>query len=411
MPFKQAVSNHSRPLLVKVPGSKSLTNRALALAALAQGVSRLTNSVKSDDTNFMANGLRQLGVRIQEPRKSEFLVEGRGGQFQKPARALFLGNAGTAVRFLTGLSALASFPITIRGNSQMQRRPLKDLTTALATLGCRIKFLRQAGYPPLTIRGCKLAAKRVAISGAVSSQFISALAFILPFCAKEIQLVVKGNFVSQQYFALTLALQRNFGVCARQIGPQTWGYKSQAYRAAKIAIEPDASSATYFWAAEALTGRKILIEDLPTKSLQPDFASRQLFQIFPRSCGEVSAQNFPDAIPTLAVVAAYARGPTRFIQLKNLRVKECDRVAALVENLNLLKPGLARATKTTLTVFGDPQLRPARPVRIRTQADHRIAMSFALVNLRGGKTLIDQPDCVRKSFPNFWPEFQKIFGR
>lgn len=385
-------------------------NRALILAALASGESRITKSVKADDTNFMAAGLKQLGVKIREPSPTEFLVTGCQGKFQVPKKPLFLGNAGTAVRFLTGVSLLVPGQVIIDGNAKMCNRPIQDLVDALQNLNCQIKFLKKTGCPPLLIQGGgpKFSQKIITISGKVSSQFISALAFVLPFCQDKINLQVTDKFVSQPYFDLTLDLQKKFGAKIKQIAKQTWEFRQAPYQATDLQIEPDASSATYFWAAAALTDQKIKLSNFPPKSRQPDLAVKNLLKKFPQNFGLVSAQKFPDAIPTLAVVAAFAQGATHFTDLQNLRVKECDRVAALAKNLNNLKPGLAKATQTTLTVFGDPQLKPRQPIPIQTFADHRIAMSFALINLRGGRIILDDPKCVSKSFPDFWPELSKV---
>jgi len=394
---------------VALPGSKSITNRALLLAALADGTSTITGALKSDDTKYMAAALGQLGVRIEEPDASSFIVHGVGGHFGESAEPLYLGNAGTAVRFLTAASCLVVGETRITGDENMQRRPIANLTSALEQLSVKIETTD--GCPPLTITSTgKLTGYSVQVAGNISSQYVSALLMTLPYAAdRETELLVAGGLASIGYVSITTAVMAAFGVTPLASGTERWIVPKKHYRSTNYAVEPDASAATYFWAAERLTNGIITLGNAPQAWIQPDADSRAIMDRFPHAFGTVDGSHFPDAIPTLAVLAAFADGQTRFTGIANLRVKECDRIVAIVTELNKIQPGIAEEDGDDIIIHGNKNLvKTGQPTEIHTYDDHRIAMAFSLVGLKIPGIHITGSDCVSKSFPDYWGVLQKL---
>ncbi|HEV7278162.1 MAG TPA: 3-phosphoshikimate 1-carboxyvinyltransferase [Devosiaceae bacterium] len=396
-----------RPLMGRVtpPGSKSITNRALLLAALARGTSRLSGALKSQDTALMAAALRQMGVTIEEPGDTSFVVTGTG-RLLAPAAPLLLGNAGTATRFLTAAAALVDGTVLVDGDAHMRKRPIGPLVRALNSLG--IAAAAPSGCPPVTIRGeGNFGAGRVEIDGGLSSQYVSALLMAAPFGEGTIEIALTGKHLDARgYVDLTLSAMRAFGAVVEQAEDMVWRVQPTGYSATDFAIEPDASAATYLWAAAALTGGKVDIGVPVDVFTQPDARAASFIAMFPELPAEIDGSQMQDAVPTLAVLAAFNRTPVRFTGIANLRVKECDRVSALATELNRIRQGLAREEGDDLLVFGDARLADVADrnhlTLIETYADHRIAMSFALAGLRiGGITILD-PDCVGKTYPAYW---------
>ena len=393
-----------RPLTGRVapPGSKSITNRALLLAALARGASRLTGALKSDDTRHMADALRAMGVRIDEPDATTFVVTG-DGRLRAPAKPLFLGNAGTATRFLTAAVALVEGDVIVDGDAHMRKRPIKPLLQALASLG--VKTDAATGCPPVTVHGQGgFPAGAVTIDASLSSQYVSAL-LMAAACAKGVvEVALTGPDIGARgYVDLTLAAMRAFGASAQAVTPSAWHVDPTGYRAADFTIEPDASAATYLWAAEKLTGGAIDLGTPAKAFTQPDARAYDMIATFPEMPASIDGSQMQDAVPTLAVLAAFNAAPVRFVGIANLRVKECDRVAALNEGLNRIRPGLSREEGDDLVVSGDPKLAGgAVSASIGTHADHRIAMSFALAALRIEGIAIEDPECVGKTYPGYW---------
>ncbi|MDQ7986486.1 3-phosphoshikimate 1-carboxyvinyltransferase [Pseudomonas sp. G34] len=385
---------------VTLPGSKSITNRALLLAALADGQSRLTGALKSDDTMHMAEALRRMGVGIEEPDDTTYMVTGTGG-LTVPDGPLFLGNAGTAMRFLTAVSVLAHGTVVLTGDAYMQTRPIQALVDALAHAGVTITATN--GSPPVRIEGAgRLDVKRFEIDGQLSSQFVSAL-LMLAACGEEpIEVRLTGNEIGARgYIDITLACMRAFGAEAVQVAKQTWRVSPGGYTAGDIVIEPDASAATYLWAMEALTSGHIALGNQALT--QPDAAAYPLIRSFPQMPRSINGSQMQDAVPTLAVLAAFNEWPVRFTGVANLRVKECDRLQALHAGLNAISPGLATLENDDLIIDARPQLAGTRVgTLVETHGDHRMAMSFALAGLRVGGVLIRDPGCVAKTFPGYW---------
>lgn len=401
---------HDGPLIGKVvlPGSKSVTNRALLVAALARGQSRLTGILRSDDTRYMMTALRQMGVGITEEDETTVTVAGQGG-LSVPDAPLFLGNAGTAMRFLTASVALVKGPVTLTGDAHMQKRPIEPLLETLRAMG--IDARAATGCPPVRINGTGgFDAHDIAVSGALSSQYISAIMMLAAMGTSLASLhILGGRIGAVGYLHITAAVMRAFGAevgfpAADRIEIAPTGYRATAY-----AVEPDASAATYLWAAAALTGGRIDIGTTPEAMNQPDVAAHALIRRFPDMPAEIEGAQMQDAIPTLAILAAFNRTPVRFTGIANLRVKECDRIAALHEGLTRVRGDLATVEGDDLLVSGDPALAgQSLPARIDSHADHRIAMSFALMGLRVHGIEIEDPLCVSKTFPDYWTVLRSL---
>lgn len=384
------------------PGSKSITNRALLLAALGAGTSRLTGALKSKDTALMATALRQTGVSVEEPDATSFVVTS-SGRLAAPDAPLMLGNAGTAVRFLTAAVATIEGIVVVDGDEHMRKRPIGPLVEALRSLG--IEAEAPSGCPPVTIRGNgNFGAGRVEIDGGLSSQYVSALLMAAPLGSGPVEVALTGKDLDARgYVNLTLAAMRAFGARVEQVDEMTWRIEPTGYRAADFHVEPDASAATYLWAAEVLTGGDIDLGVPMDAFTQPDAEASRFIRMFPRLPAVIDGSQMQDAVPTLAVLAALNETLVRFVGIANLRVKECDRIAALSTELNRIRPGLAREEGDDLVVASDPGLAgQTLPTSIETYSDHRIAMAFALAGLKiGGITILD-PDCVGKTYPGYW---------
>ena len=393
---------------VELPGSKSITNRALLLAALSEGVSHLTGALKSDDTLYMAAALRLLGVGIEEPTATSFVVTG-SGRLAVSAEPLFLGNAGTAVRFLTAVAPYVPGEVVLNGDRHMQKRPIAPLVTALSSLGAEVSA--PTGCPPVTVQGKgHLSGGRVTIDAGLSSQYVSAVLMAAGRADAPVDVVLQGSGLDARgYVDLTVAAMKAFGGKVEQDGPMSWRVLSAPYRATDFRIEPDASAATYLWAAAVLTGGKIDIGLAPDAFSQPDAKAYEMIAQFPHMPAQIDGSQMQDAVPTLAVLAAFNATPVRFVGIHNLRVKECDRISAVSTELNRIRAGLAREESDDLIVNGDPSLAgQSLPTRIETYSDHRIAMAFALAGLKISDITILNPACVGKTYPGYWDALRSL---
>jgi 3-phosphoshikimate 1-carboxyvinyltransferase len=404
LPPALAIAPPNRPLVGRVspPGSKSITNRALLLAALANGTSRLTGALKSKDTTLMAAALRQMGVTVDEPDATSFVVTSTG-RLQQPAGPLFLGNAGTATRFLTAAVATVDGAVIVDGDEEMRLRPIGPLVAALRSLG--IDAICPTGCPPVTIHGNgSFGSGRVEIDAGLSSQYVSALLMAAPLGHGAITVALTGTEIGARgYVDLTLAAMRAFGAEVEQLDAGTWRVEPSGYIATDFLIEPDASAATYLWGIEALTGGRIDLGVAADAFTQPDAAAQAVIAQFPNMPAVIDGSQMQDAVPTLAVLAAFNNHPVRFVGIANLRVKETDRIRAVANELNRILPGLGTEEGDDLVVASDPNLAArSRPARIETYHDHRIAMSFALAGLKlPGITILD-PACTGKTYPEYW---------
>ncbi len=387
---------------VAPPGSKSITNRVLLLAALASGTSRITGALKSLDTKLMAAALRDMGVTVDEPDATSFIVTSTG-RLDPPAGALYLGNAGTAMRFLTAAVALVDGTVVVDGDAHMRKRPIGPLVAALRSVG--IDCSDADGYPPVTVHGTgRFGSGRIEIDGSLSSQYVSALLMAAACGTGPVDVALTGSDIGARgYVDLTVAAMAAFGATVTKRDDVTWRVEPTGYRAADIHVEPDASAATYLWAAAALTGGAIDLGTAPEAFTQPDAKAAALIAAFPHLPATIDGSQMQDAVPTLAVLAAFNATPVRFTGIANLRVKECDRIRALSTELARIRPGLAHEEGDDLVVAADPGLAgQTLPTEIETYSDHRIAMSFALAGLKiGGITILD-PDCTGKTYPAYW---------
>lgn len=399
------VALHGR---VAPPGSKSITNRALLLAALAKGTSRLTGALKSDDTRHMSEALRQMGVTVDEPDATTFVVTS-SGRLQQPEAPLFLGNAGTAVRFLTAAVATVDGAVTLTGDTYMQKRPIGPLLETLSANGIQVEA--PSGCPPVTVTGQgRLTARRFEVDAGLSSQYVSALLMLAALGSEPVDVALRGSDIGARgYVDLTVEAMRAFGAQVEQLDAATWRVAPTRYVARDYFIEPDASAATYLWAAQALTGGTIDLGVADDAFTQPDAKALDHIATFPRLPAVIDGSQMQDAIPTLAVLAAFNETPVRFVGLANLRVKECDRVAALHDGLNAIRAGLASVEGDDLLVAADPALAGTRTdAVIETHADHRIAMCFALAGLKVAGIRILDPECVGKTYPEYWNALRSL---
>lgn len=388
---------------VEPPGSKSITNRALLLAGLAKGKSRLTGALKSDDTLYMAEALRAMGVKVTEPDATTFVVEGTG-VLQQPEKPLFLGNAGTATRFLTAAAALVDGAVIIDGDEHMRKRPIMPLVEALRALG--VEADAPTGCPPVTVRGKGMGFPKgsVTIDANLSSQYVSALLMAAACGDKPVDIILKGEEIGAKgYIDLTTSAMEAFGAKVERVSNAIWRVHPTGYTATDFHIEPDASAATYLWGAELLTGGAIDIGTPADRFTQPDAKAYEVMAQFPHLPAEIDGSQMQDAIPTIAVLAAFNETPVRFVGIANLRVKECDRIRAVSLGLNEIRNGLAHEEGDDLIVHADPALAGQTvDASIDTFADHRIAMSFALAALKIGGIAIQNPACVGKTYPGYW---------
>ena len=401
---------------LRVPGSKSLTNRALPIAALADGESRIEGALASDDTRVMRNALVALGARI-ECDGDVFTVSGTGGRLVAPDAPLAVESSGTSARFLTATATLAPGPVTLDGSPRMRERPIEDLVRALAELGAEVEIRGADGGLPVRVRGGGLPGGEATIDARLSSQFVSAVLLAAPYARKDVTLAfLHGELVSRPYVELTIGAMRAFGAEVAWAGAGALRVAAgHPYRARSYVVEPDASAAAYPFCAAAIAGGKVRVEGIPAESAQADFALldalAQMGCQVVRGPGyaevrgpadrlrgiEIDMNAMPDAVLALAVVALFAEGPTRIHNVANLRLKETDRLAALESELRRLGAG-ARAGADSLIV--EPGT--LHGAEIATYGDHRMAMAFALAGLRVPGVLILEPGCVSKTWPDYF---------
>ena len=411
--------------VIEVPGSKSLTQRALIAASLARGTSRLLGPLESEDTHYSSAALRQMGIAMDQGK--EWLVHGNGGMIQPSAEPIFLGNNGTATRFLTSFAALGNSRYIIDGDPRMHQRPIGPLMSALQGWGVDIVATRGTGCPPLAINGKGLAGGTTILPEGKSSQYLSSLLLVAPYAKTPAVLKVEGEVLSKPYVAMTLSVMDAFGIrveCTPDFSFFT--IPQGSYRAREYRIEGDASNASYFWAAAAVTGGRVTVNNVPVPSLQGDAMLVPLLgrmgcevirsgngitlQGTPRLEGiRVDMGDMPDVVPTLAVVAAFAHGTTVIENIAHLRIKECDRLSAMVTELTKLGVKVEEQD-AAMIIHGEGGM-GLRGAAIETYADHRMAMSLAVAGLRIPGVRITGEECVAKSFPDFWQRFALLASK
>lgn len=384
---------------LKMPGSKSITNRALLASALSKGKSIIKNALDSDDTAVMIAALRNLGIKIKKS-KNTLLVS--GGTLKRFKKTIHCGNSGTTIRFLASVLASQPFESALTGDKRMRSRPIQDLTDALNQLGAKVTT--KNGFPPIKISK-PICGNECFIKGNVSSQFLSGLLLAAPLAKTPVIINIKGELISKPYVDLTIDVMKRFGVKVKREGYRRFFIKApQKYSAREFFIEGDASSATYFWGISALSGKKIEITNIPKNSLQPDARILEKIQNL-KFKSRINCADFPDGAMTLAVLCAFLKGKIRLTGLSNLRVKECDRLRALATELN--KIGCkTKELKDGLKIHGDPE--KLHGAKIKTYSDHRIAMCFGMAGVFLPGIKIKNPSCVRKTYPNFWKDLQRV---
>ena len=408
-PLKEEVS-------IQVPGSKSYTHRALIAAALSDGTCRLTGCLESRDTLLTRQALVQLGVAIEENDQT-LSVQGTSGLLSPCRSPIYLENSGTSMRLLTAVATLVGGETVLRGSRRMHQRPIGDLIDGLNTIGASVGAESDGRFPPVRVGNRRPEGGAVLLDCSVSSQFLSAMLLIGPYTRRGVDISITGGPVSRPYIDMTVGIMERFGVPVQREGYRRFHVPGgRVYQAGEHAVEPDASQAGYFWAAGALTGKRVTVVGVTERSLQGDAQFPAVLEQMgckvertPNGttvAGEklrgitVDMGDMPDLVPTLAVVAAFAEGETRITNVAHLRAKESDRLAAV--GTELLKMGVdAAETQDGLRVQGG---RP-RSSKIETYNDHRMAMSFALAGLKVPGVVIENEGCVEKSFPDFWEVF------
>jgi len=384
---------------ITVPGSKSLTNRALIMASLADGISVIKGCSKSDDSLVMVKALKKLGIIITE-KNNELKIIGNNGKFRSFIGHLNVGNAGTTMRFLTSLATLVPGRIMINKSKRLKERPLKELVEALRNI--------RTG--------------KVSISGNISSQFITALMMIAPVLDKGLIINITGRKISSSYIDMTIDLMKKFGVKVEKISSRKFIIKKQPYKKTEYTVESDLSGASYFFAAAAIMGKTIKIKNVNPDSVQgdrffPDLLKKMGCRVrknikekwievkAPKILRGINADmiNMPDTAQTLAVVAAFAKGKTKITGLSTLKIKETDRLLALKKELGKMKIK-SKVTDDSITIIGGS---PQKAV-IETYGDHRMAMAFAVAKLKVKGLTIKNPEVVNKSFPEFWKKFKQL---
>lgn len=431
--------NHVLNATVRVPGSKSLTNRALLIAALADGTTRLTNALFSDDSRHFANALKTLGFDIQlDEVNHEMTVTGLGGNIPAKKAELFIGNAGTAARFLSAFLTLGNGEYILDGEPRMRERPIGDLVAALGQLGCDIQSMDDGRQttdhrpssmdhrqicPPIKIIANGLVGGKTKIAGDISSQFLSALLMVAPYAKSPIEIELTTELNSKPYVDMTIAIMKDFGVEVERDGYQSFMIPLATFHSplATFPIESDASAASYFFAAPAICGGTVHVENISRRSVQGDInfldvlvqmgcvveeADNSITVHRPSSIVgiDVDMRDIPDTAQTLAAIAPFADSPTRIRGIASARVKETDRVHATCTELARLGVRVEEAADG-MTIYPVEKMRPAV---IQTYNDHRMAMAFSLIGLRFDGVTIENPACVSKTFPNFFEVFETL---
>jgi 3-phosphoshikimate 1-carboxyvinyltransferase len=417
-PLRGPIRGRAQP-----PGSKSYTNRALILAALADGKSTLTGALYSDDTLYMAKALEALGfaVGFDEAGKT-FEVTGDSGRVPSTGASVFVGNSGTTARFLTPLMALGRGTYELDGNAAMRKRPIQPLLDAMKSLGANATSLSNDGCPPIRVHANGLPGGVARMPGGVSSQYFSALLMVGPCSERGVTLEVEGDLVSKPYIEVTAQAMAAFGATFEREAFRRFIVPRGSYRATTYAVEPDASAASYFFAAAAVSGGTVVVPGLGSDSLQGDLGFVRLLERM--GCRvrqtatetevsgpsqlrgiEVDMANLSDTAQTLAAIAPFADGPTRVTGIGFIRKKETDRVGAVVTELRRLGIRAEEESDGFVVYPGIPQ-----PAEVKTYDDHRMAMSFAITGLKAPGIRIADPHCVSKTFPDYFAVLANLRG-
>ena len=404
---------------ITVPGSKSYTNRALLIAGLTDGECRLEKPLVSDDTKYMIRALKAFGISVQEE-KEAFIVSGKGGKLSAPGEDIFIGNAGTTMRFLTTFSALVPGKTRLDGDERMRQRPLADLLHCLTQMGVKAVSANGNGCPPIDIAGGEVPSGEVQLAGDKSSQYLTSILLSAPYFKNDTCIHIQGGLTSKSYADITLDIMKTFGVSVKNESYQRFKVKAgDRYNAQTYQVESDWSSASYFLAAAAVTGGEVTLTDINPHSVQGDAQFTSVLEKMgcriekksntlqikgnPLKGITINMNNMPDAVQTLAVTALFAEGETVIQGIGNLRIKETDRILALANELTRLGAEVEAGEDYLVIRPGD-----YRGAEIETYDDHRMAMSFAVAGLKIPGIRIKNPTCVEKSFPDFFQRFANL---
>jgi 3-phosphoshikimate 1-carboxyvinyltransferase len=414
--------NHPLNATVRVPGSKSLTNRALLIASLANGTTHLTNTLFSDDSRFFAKALQTLGFDVQlDEANHSMTVTGMGGKIPAKQAELFIGNAGTAARFLSAFLTLGNGEYILDGEPRMRERPIGDLVDSLMQLGAKLEPTNNC--PPVKITASGLPGGKTTIAGDISSQFLSALLMVAPYAQKPIEVTLSTDLNSKPYVDMTIAIMKDFGVEVNRNGYQSFTVPITNYQLPifNYPIESDASAASYFFAAPAICGGMVKVENISRKSVQGDVNFVDVLAqmgcevqevdnsiLVSRNSSlygvDIDMRDIPDTAQTLAAIAPFADSPTRIRGIASARVKETDRVHATCTELARLGVQIEEH-EDGMTIYPCQTFKPAN---IQTYNDHRMAMAFSLIGLRFDGVTIENPSCVSKTFPNFFDVLETL---
>jgi 3-phosphoshikimate 1-carboxyvinyltransferase len=409
---------------VSLPGSKSYTNRALPIAALADGVSTIYGALDSDDTRYMVSALQALGIVVEADWTSgRIRVHGQDGRIPASEALLYLGNSGTSMRFLTALVCLGMGTYRLDGNAAMRGRPIGPLIDGLRSMGIGVHELGDVGCPPIEIVTEGLPGEPVTMRGDLSSQYFSALAMVAPYARGSMPIIVEGELVSKPYIDLTADAMAAFGVTLKHDNyRRLWTMPGQRYRATEYPVEPDASAASYFFALAAVTGGSVTVDRLPATTRQGDIAFVDILEqmgcVVERGTQDVTVHGpvqlagidvdmnaISDTVMSLAAIAPFANGPVTIRNIGHIRLKETDRLAATATELTRLGIQVDEQPDSLTIYPGDPQ-----PATIETYDDHRIAMSFAVTGVKAGGIQIADPECVSKTVPGYWHILDHLVG-
>ncbi|HYQ18158.1 MAG TPA: 3-phosphoshikimate 1-carboxyvinyltransferase [Polyangiaceae bacterium] len=403
----------------RIPGSKSITNRALVLAALADGTTRLEGVLESDDTRYMQQALVELGITVRKLSATTVEIDGGRARLKAPEAPLFVGNSGTTVRFLTALACLVDGPVTLVGTEEMAKRPIQDLVLGLRQLGVKVDC--ETGCPPLTVYGGKLPGGRLSMRGDRSSQYFSALLLAGALSEGETELNIEGELVSRPYVEITRRMVEDFGGKIEVTERGFWWRGGGRYTARSYQIEPDASSASYAFAFASATQSRIEVPGLGPGALQGDYGFVDLLERLgstversalrttvvgrgPLAGIDADMFHISDTVMTLAALAPLCEGPTHIRNVANIRIKETDRLAATVAELRRLGQVVGEGPDW-LSI----EPRPLSAAVVRSYKDHRMAMSFAILGAAAAGVSIEDPACVAKTYPEFWQDLSAVY--
>lgn len=418
--MKQIKTEEIRDCDINVPGSKSYTHRILIASALSDGVCKVSNSLRSEDTILTAGALKAMGVPIEDD-GDIVTINGCNGKLETTTEPIYLANSGTSMRLLTSVAAIGNGPYTLTGTPRMQERPIQALLNGLNQIGVRGESLGGTGCPPIEIIGSKIKGGKMNLDCSISSQFLSSVLLIAPFTEEGIEVNLVKELVSKPYVDMTIDIMERLGVKVERDDYEKFYIPgNQTYKSGNYAVEPDCSQASYFWGVAAITGKKIKVKNISRDSRQGDVKFAEVLKEMGCSVTyeddgisiqggklkavEVDMSSMPDIVPTLAVIASFAEGTTVITNVAHLKAKECDRLGCVATEL--IKMGVdAKATDSGLLITG------GKPVgaTIETYDDHRMAMCFAIAGLRvPGMEILDEM-CVKKSFPTYWQVFETLY--